>query len=102
MPIRPKLLLISTVLLLGLFTLHLSTSAGSLTPPGSGKSYTFTIRNGGIDTDWVCVVTGTVTATCSDTSGSTITSGQLAISSVPSGSPASEDPQCYIIYSVAL
>lgn len=62
--------------------------------------YTFTLRNTGADTDWSCVVSvGGGITNCSDTSGSALAVGDMAISSTPASTPdASRTARCYIAY----
>lgn len=61
--------------------------------PGSGKSFTFTVRKNGSDTSVTCAVSDANT-TCSDTSNSfTVAAGDnVNIKSVPSGTPTQSIP----------
>lgn len=80
----------------------LAPAAGSLTEmrvesigggsPGSGKSFTFTVRINGADSNLSCAVSDTGT-TCNDTCGDcTLSAGDLvSIKSVPSGTPTSDE-----------
>jgi hypothetical protein len=69
-----------------------------ITAPGSGNSWTITVRKAGADTAVTCTISGSAT-TCSDTSHSvSFTEGQLvSIETTPASTPTGTSLMTYSV-----